>query len=360
MIVYSRSPLPVITDFSPKEGPDDGGTEVTITGNYFQEGAKVYFGDYESPSVTFLSDQELKAVTPQYPPLGPADVPVRVVNPDMGASASSETFHFFPLWPKITALMPWEGAISGGEKVTVKGERFQEGIRIFFGEEEATQVTFVSETELEVVTPPGREGIVDVRAVNPDGRESVCSGCFTYVLGPLHILRVDPPFGPPGGGNEVTIYGENIATVGAPVVVLFGVALAEVKEARPDRIVCTAPAGTPGPVPIVVTDAAGRVAVLQNGYTYSSESVFIRGEVNGDGRLTVSDARVILKHIFSGFPILCEDAADVNDDSTINIADALKLLSFLFSEGSPPPPPFPNAGPDPTEDSLTCDAVAKL
>ncbi len=45
---------------------------------------------------------------------------------------------------------------------------------------------------------------------------------------------------------------------------------------------------------------------------------------------------------------------DVNDDSTVNLTDAVHLLSFLFSAGPAPSAPFAECGRDPTEDGLTC------
>ncbi|MBT6541498.1 MAG: hypothetical protein HOM39_08035, partial [Planctomycetes bacterium] len=54
----------------------------------------------------------------------------------------------------------------------------------------------------------------------------------------------------------------------------------------------------------------------------------------------------------------CDNAADSNDDGTLNIADAIALLSYLFSGASAPPAPFPDCGIDPTVDALECDAFA--
>ncbi len=50
------------------------------------------------------------------------------------------------------------------------------------------------------------------------------------------------------------------------------------------------------------------------------------------------------------------DAADSNNDENINIADAIALLTYLFSEGTIQPPS--ECGPDneinPEEDNLDC------
>ena len=46
------------------------------------------------------------------------------------------------------------------------------------------------------------------------------------------------------------------------------------------------------------------------------------------------------------------DAADVDDNGIINVADVYYLYTFLLASGPPPPAPFPAAGDDPTPDSL--------
>ena len=43
--------------------------------------------------------------------------------------------------------------------------------------------------------------------------------------------------------------------------------------------------------------------------------------------------------IFTGGTIPCDNAADSNDDGTLNIADAIALLGYLFNGATPPPPP---------------------
>ena len=52
--------------------------------------------------------------------------------------------------------------------------------------------------------------------------------------------------------------------------------------------------------------------------------------------------------------ILCQDAADGNDDGRLDVADAIFVLDHLFGGGAPLPPPFPEPGVDPTVDGLGC------
>ena len=72
----------------------------------------------------------------------------------------------------------------------------------------------------------------------------------------------------------------------------------------------------------------------------------------------IGDAILFLGYLFTqGPPPLCDDAADVNDSGSLNLADVIHLLQYLFVPGSaPPPPPFPDCGADPTADGLGCDS----
>ncbi len=84
----------------------------------------------------------------------------------------------------------------------------------------------------------------------------------------------------------------------------------------------------------------------------SSQTPFVRGDANADGQRNVADAITILTYLFSGGLLECHDSADLNDDGAVNIADTVYLLSYLFAGGDLPKDPFPECGPDPTEDAL--------
>lgn len=84
---------------------------------------------------------------------------------------------------------------------------------------------------------------------------------------------------------------------------------------------------------------------------------FLRGDVDGSCRLQPLDAYWILAYLFLGKSdeVLCLDAADVDDSGRIDLADAIYLLNHVLSEGPAPPPPFLDAGEDPTPPSLGCE-----
>jgi hypothetical protein len=87
----------------------------------------------------------------------------------------------------------------------------------------------------------------------------------------------------------------------------------------------------------------------------ATEPVFVRSNVNGDGRVDLTDVIFILSYLFRGGPPpLCLDSADTNDDGKLGITDGIYLLQHLFQGGPPPPSPYPAEGPDSTPDDLGC------
>lgn len=85
---------------------------------------------------------------------------------------------------------------------------------------------------------------------------------------------------------------------------------------------------------------------------FSNTSPFVRGDVDGDLRINLTDAIRVLQHAFHGQLLDCSDAADVNDDAKIMADDAIRLLLYIFSLGPPPAAPFPEAGFDRTDASV--------
>jgi hypothetical protein len=82
---------------------------------------------------------------------------------------------------------------------------------------------------------------------------------------------------------------------------------------------------------------------------------FIRGDVDGDGKLDISDAIKTLQFLFSGTAaIQCRDAADADDNGRIDISDPIYSLNYLFLGGPALPEPHAVGGVDPTDDELDC------
>jgi hypothetical protein len=86
---------------------------------------------------------------------------------------------------------------------------------------------------------------------------------------------------------------------------------------------------------------------------------FQRGDVDVNGKVDLTDAVVILLHLFQGGSApACGKAADANDDSKLDIADPIRLFGHLFRGEGPLPEPFGGCGMDLTGDELSCVTLA--
>jgi len=82
----------------------------------------------------------------------------------------------------------------------------------------------------------------------------------------------------------------------------------------------------------------------------SVQGFFIRADANDDTRVDISDAVMMLIVLFrQDVTPRCLDALDANDDGLIDLADAIYVLGYSFAAGPAPSPPFPEAGQDPTD-----------
>ena len=89
------------------------------------------------------------------------------------------------------------------------------------------------------------------------------------------------------------------------------------------------------------------------------QNIFLRGDADGDLYLDLSDVINNLVFMTGACPECpdptCYKALDVNDNGSIDLADGVQLVNYLYTFGPPPAAPFPEPGPDPTPDDLTCD-----
>jgi EF hand domain-containing protein len=117
----------------------------------------------------------------------------------------------------------------------------------------------------------------------------------------------------------------------------------------------------------------GLGALLLGSRAAADGPVFLRGDANGDGKISVADFNAIFwwvldegSKVDNGIPwnvhvphpqVPCWDAADANDDGVIDFTDAVVVLNTLFDNFGNPnnpwgviPAPFPSQGSDSTPD----------
>jgi hypothetical protein len=72
---------------------------------------------------------------------------------------------------------------------------------------------------------------------------------------------------------------------------------------------------------------------------------FLRGDVNADGSIDITDPVSLAGYLFLGQPqtLPCLDAADIDDSGALDLTDAVYVASWLFMGGPRPPAPSPSA-----------------
>jgi hypothetical protein len=84
--------------------------------------------------------------------------------------------------------------------------------------------------------------------------------------------------------------------------------------------------------------------IASDGFLADSETVamrvtsFVRGDVNRDGVINISDVVYLINYLYvGGPPPTPREAGDANADGFINVSDVVYLINYLYVGGPPPP-----------------------
>ncbi len=262
--VSAATTVPVVTSVTPNEGPEAGGTQVTIKGEHLEGATEAKFGTTLATELKVVSGSEITVKDPAHTP-GTIDVTVKT---PAGTSTTSSTDHFTyqappppPASPVVTSVTPNEGPEAGGTQVTIKGEHLEGATEAKFGTTLATELKVVSGSEITVKDPAHTPGTIDVTVKTPAGTSTTSStDHFTYQAPPPPpaspvVTSVTPNEGPEAGGTQVTIKGEHLE---GATEAKFGTTLAtELKVVSGSEITVKDPAHTPGTIDVTVKTPAG-------------------------------------------------------------------------------------------------------
>jgi hypothetical protein len=261
------SGTPTVTAVSPNSGTTGGGTPVTITGTNFISGATVRFAGTQATSVVVVNSTTITAVTPARSTTGSVTVEVRNPNNLAGQRTNAFTYVSTPA-PVVAAVSPVSGPLGGGNVVTITGTGFNHGAAVRFGTRNATNVTWVSSTQLTVTVPSATSsGAVDVRVTNTDGKNHTRTNAYTYVGQPT-ITSISPTSGTTAGGTQVTVTGTNF--VSGMSVWFGGIQGTNVNVLSSTSLTVRTPPRGPGVVSVVVSAPGTQQATLSNAFTYQS------------------------------------------------------------------------------------------
>jgi hypothetical protein len=145
---------------------------VTVIGTGFTGATDVTFGGTSAlPNVTVLSNIMIQAETPA----GTGTVILEVVTPNGNAQA---LFTYVPPGvPTIGWVVPDTGPAAGGTVVTITGTGLTDTSSVTFGGTPGTNISVLSDTRVQVVTPAVAAGTVPLVVTTPGG---TAAALFTY------------------------------------------------------------------------------------------------------------------------------------------------------------------------------------
>ncbi len=199
----------------PATGPATGGTEVSISGQGFTDGATVDFGG-EAATVTAVSATSIQVTTPPHA-VGAVDVTVSLVDGKKATFPGGFTYVEAGSGPTVTAVTPDSGPTGGGTSVTVTGANFADGASVLFDAATASDVVVAADgLSLTCTTPAHPVGVVSVTVTNPDDQQATLADAFTYTAALPGWARLDGPaalgtvVGVPTGLLTAQVYAEGV------------------------------------------------------------------------------------------------------------------------------------------------------
>jgi hypothetical protein len=180
-VSYTYFHVPSVTSISPSDGPQAGGTTVTIHGSNLAAPTAVEFGTANAKILSAAAGSV--SVTA---PAGTGTVDVAVVTAD-GTALSPEEYVYDPPSPALSAISPTSGAPAGGATVEIVGKHLCDTSAVLFGTGLGTSIAVNAAcTTLTVVAPAWTGGSPSVAhpvavVVQTPGGTAKAPVDFTYI-----------------------------------------------------------------------------------------------------------------------------------------------------------------------------------
>jgi hypothetical protein len=274
-VVYqpsSASP-PGVSRVTPRNGPKQGGSLVSLEGSGFEPESLVFVGGAPASVEGATGTTQLTIRTPIHGGDGTADVVVTNHDGESGELPGAFAFAEPPpnTAPRIRGVAPTEGPVAGGNPVALVVDLLDSSAQLFVA---GRPVPFTRTAGgLTVVMPSvASHGSVDLVVTNPDGQSSRLAGGYVYVNGTSvsapSISRVTPSRAPPAGGGTVVIAGSGFQP---NAQVLFGNApAAQVVVASATTLSCQVPPGSVGSADVTVQNPDGGIVRATAAFAFAA------------------------------------------------------------------------------------------
>jgi len=177
--------------------------------------------------------------------------------------------------------------------------------------------------EATVTSPVGEYDIVVTQG-------SVTTQNVTYVNGKLTITRAPLTITAKSYSIEK---GEALPTFEADYTGFKNGETVDVLTKKPVLTTTATSNSEPGIYDIIVSDAeADNYEITYvSGKIEIKKPAYIPGDANGDGRISIADASLVVDYILSGGTVTISAGADMNGDGKVSIADASAIVDYILS-----------------------------
>jgi N-acetylneuraminic acid mutarotase len=266
---------PTLTGVTPNEGPESGGTSITLTGNNLLGTTQIWFGSSTIlPPFTSINNTTIQCLSPARG-ANPLNTAIDVWLTTPGGDATDDlSFTYRPSIFDITSVNPINIKVAGNEAVEIIGTGFVVGqpVTVKIGGNTASSALVVSVTKITCNTPVGVPGFRAVEVVTGGGSDS-SSDAFVYWAVPS-IASIVPNEGPTAGNTSVTITGggfKPIPTPGTNVSVkINSLSLINPAIVSDTQITGITPPNAIGPQDVVISTPGGD-ATADDAFTYQGQ-----------------------------------------------------------------------------------------
>lgn len=316
---------PPLLQVSPNFDVAAGGTSVTIEASAAFEGSsesyQVSFGGAEA-QITGIDGTTLTVLAPAGTAPSHVDVTVTDLSDD-GSADVPDGFYYITGAPSITRLLdpqnplltPPVGSTGGGHTVIVEGTGLSFTSNVRFGNVDASpaSINVLSDTQVEVTTPPNSTGLKSVTVqVTPGELVASANNVYRYISGPS-VDQVFPAVGASMGGTVTNIFGQGLTNVTS---VTFGGVPATITFAGADRVEVVVGPHPAGTVDVVVSNIAASTT-LPNAFTFFDPPEIAdispsTGPSSGGNEVTITGIRLgrLLEVRFDGIKATLRSSSD--------------------------------------------------
>ena len=239
---FNRNSCPIlIRSFSPTKGPQAGGTELLIEGDYFKPSNNTHnFNENRSKVLGFKLNSDLdfvvkvvdtacnitefqmdkiRCVTEASSRAASGIIQVMHKTKSQTIRSCNSTLKFQFMNPNITAVNPTHGPKSGGTTITLNGTDLDIGKRVTVSLGKTNcKITEVSSSTILCVTEPWKlesEELAHRVTVSIDDQVIKTGFQFNFLEGPM-IYSIEPRGAVCSGRNPITVHGESLDQILKP------------------------------------------------------------------------------------------------------------------------------------------------